>query len=135
MHGDKNKADDISWPFYPAIDEILGNLTLPQRTRRRRVSATKQPEEDYEEEEEEDEDLNPQEFLSVSVAPDDYEDDEDDRDSLANRLNIHFSEEEEEEEDEIERKPAVPRLHPLKQEVQNAGRSPVFDISRTKGNA
>ncbi|KAK9302030.1 hypothetical protein QLX08_005780 [Tetragonisca angustula] len=24
VHGDRNKADDVSWPFYNAIDEILG---------------------------------------------------------------------------------------------------------------
>lgn len=25
MHGDRSKADDVSWPFYSAIDEILGH--------------------------------------------------------------------------------------------------------------
>ena len=58
MHGDKNKADDISWPFYTAIDEVLSN------------SARASPRS----EEPEDEELNPQEFLCVSVAPDAEED-------------------------------------------------------------
>ncbi|XP_012277760.1 uncharacterized protein LOC105698256 isoform X2 [Orussus abietinus] len=48
VHGDKNKADDVSWPFYSAIDEVLG---YSQR--------------------ENEEDVNPQEFLYVSVMPED----------------------------------------------------------------
>lgn len=49
VHGDKNKADDVSWPFYVAIDEVLGHSG-------RRESL--------------DEDIvNPHEFLCVSVTP------------------------------------------------------------------
>ncbi|CAL7935599.1 unnamed protein product [Xylocopa violacea] len=49
VHGDKNKADDVSWPFYNAIDEILGHDrgSTP-------IS---------------DEYIDPHEFLCVSVAP------------------------------------------------------------------
>ena len=64
MHGDKNKADDVSWPFYTAIDEVLGKLNP-------RAASSDRPDNDEDEEDE----LNPQEFLCVSVAPDDYADD------------------------------------------------------------
>ncbi|XP_043283374.1 uncharacterized protein [Venturia canescens] len=67
VHGDKNKADDVSWPFYSAIDEVVGNAT------RRRSNLGVAAEEEEEEEEEEganDENVvDPHEFLCVSVTP------------------------------------------------------------------
>ncbi|KAJ8680111.1 hypothetical protein QAD02_015898 [Eretmocerus hayati] len=91
VHGDKNRADDISWPFYSAIDEVLGNLTLPQRRRRsthhridpltidNSTGYVYNDEDDQEDDEAEDEDemLDPQEFLSVSCAQYGDEDDGD----------------------------------------------------------
>lgn len=79
--------DDISWPFYAAIDEVIASLSADKYSRgssssRRRRGAScindddgdeniKQEKEE-EEEEVEDGDLNPQEFLCVSVqSPDD----------------------------------------------------------------
>ncbi|CAK9829190.1 hypothetical protein ANTRET_LOCUS6573 [Anthophora retusa] len=49
VHGDRNNADDVSWPFYNAIDEVLGydRDTTPQN----------------------DEYIDPHEFLCVSVIP------------------------------------------------------------------
>ncbi|XP_046744920.1 transcription elongation factor SPT5-like isoform X4 [Diprion similis] len=49
VHGDKNKSDDISWPFYGAIDEVLG------------AGYGNRNDED---------DVNPHEFLCLSVTPD-----------------------------------------------------------------
>ncbi|KOC63258.1 hypothetical protein WH47_02767 [Habropoda laboriosa] len=49
VHGDRNNADDVSWPFYNAIDEILGY------DRDTTVSN--------------DEYIDPHEFLCVSVTP------------------------------------------------------------------
>ncbi|XP_048508642.1 uncharacterized protein LOC105683395 isoform X3 [Athalia rosae] len=45
VHGDKNKSDDVSWPFYGAIDEVLG---YGQRV--------------------DEDDVNPHEFLCLSVT-------------------------------------------------------------------
>ncbi|XP_017761640.1 PREDICTED: uncharacterized protein LOC108551818 isoform X3 [Eufriesea mexicana] len=49
VHGDRNKANDVSWPFYNAIDEVLGydRGTTPIN----------------------DEYIDPHEFLCVSVTP------------------------------------------------------------------
>ncbi|XP_076647288.1 uncharacterized protein LOC143355931 isoform X2 [Halictus rubicundus] len=50
VHGDRNKADDVSWPFYSAIDELLGgghDRGTPNH----------------------DEYIDPHEFLCVSVTP------------------------------------------------------------------
>ncbi|XP_076170423.1 uncharacterized protein LOC143148222 isoform X2 [Ptiloglossa arizonensis] len=48
VHGDRNKADDVSWPFYSAIDELLGHdRGTPNH----------------------DEYIDPHEFLCVSVTP------------------------------------------------------------------
>ncbi|XP_076623514.1 uncharacterized protein LOC143342990 isoform X1 [Colletes latitarsis] len=49
VHGDRNKADDVSWPFYSAIDELLGHDRggTPNH----------------------DEYIDPHEFLCVSVTP------------------------------------------------------------------
>ncbi|XP_023247458.1 uncharacterized protein LOC106644539 isoform X2 [Copidosoma floridanum] len=65
VHGDKNRPDEISWPFYNAIDEVLSSLGLP-RGRRRNSCYDEEPED----EEHSDRDLDPQEFLCVSVAQD-----------------------------------------------------------------
>ncbi|XP_066590021.1 uncharacterized protein [Prorops nasuta] len=49
VHGDRNKSDDVSWPFFLAIDEVLeGNGRKPE------------VDEDY---------VDPREFLCISVAP------------------------------------------------------------------
>ncbi|CAD1471421.1 unnamed protein product [Heterotrigona itama] len=49
VHGDRNKADDVSWPFYNAIDEILG------------YDQGSTPTNDVY--------IDPREFLCVSVTP------------------------------------------------------------------
>lgn len=51
VHGDRNKADDVSWPFYSAIDELLGGEHGDRRTPSH------------------DEYIDPHEFLCVSVTP------------------------------------------------------------------
>ncbi|XP_076673572.1 uncharacterized protein LOC143371808 isoform X3 [Andrena cerasifolii] len=48
VHGDRSKADDVSWPFYTAIDEILGHDRATPSN------------EEY---------IDPHEFLCVSVTP------------------------------------------------------------------
>ncbi|XP_076248400.1 uncharacterized protein LOC143188179 isoform X3 [Calliopsis andreniformis] len=48
VHGDRSKADDVSWPFYNAIDEILGHDRATPSN---------------------DEYIDPHEFLCVSVTP------------------------------------------------------------------
>ncbi|XP_026673147.1 uncharacterized protein LOC108629485 isoform X2 [Ceratina calcarata] len=49
VHGDRNKTDDISWPFYNAIDEVVG------------FDREKTPiNDDF---------IDPHEFLCVSVTP------------------------------------------------------------------
>lgn len=48
VHGDRSKADDVSWPFYTAIDEILGHDRATPSN---------------------DEYIDPHEFLCVSVTP------------------------------------------------------------------
>ncbi|KZC04790.1 hypothetical protein WN55_09589 [Dufourea novaeangliae] len=50
VHGDRNNADDVSWPFYTAIDELLGGV-------HDRVTPNH------------DEYIDPHEFLCVSVTP------------------------------------------------------------------
>ncbi|XP_003427160.1 uncharacterized protein LOC100679386 [Nasonia vitripennis] len=101
VHGDKNKADDISWPFYAAIDEVLGGTSTPSS------EPTRQPSDD--EEEDEEEELNPQEFLCVSV-----DNDEDEDDASVNLYQGSTSK--------------VPGLEPLR-------RGHVFDIERTPRTA
>ncbi|XP_034182556.1 uncharacterized protein LOC117605382 isoform X2 [Osmia lignaria lignaria] len=49
VHGDRNKADDVSWPFYSAIDQVLGH-----------DRATSPINDEY---------IDPHEFLCVSVTP------------------------------------------------------------------
>ncbi|XP_078042247.1 uncharacterized protein LOC144472779 isoform X2 [Augochlora pura] len=49
VHGDRNKADDVSWPFYSAIDELLGGHDRGTPNH--------------------DEYIDPHEFLCVSVTP------------------------------------------------------------------
>ncbi|XP_011506000.1 PREDICTED: uncharacterized protein LOC105368637 [Ceratosolen solmsi marchali] len=107
VHGDKNRADDISWPFYTAIDEVLGNLGLPSS--QRRASCTD------EHNVPDDEDLDPQEFLYVSVS----QDDENDESASVDHLGIN-----EYQRSESERVPGLPRLQPLRQERR---RGPVSD--------
>ncbi|XP_031840341.1 uncharacterized protein LOC116430400 isoform X2 [Nomia melanderi] len=51
VHGDRNKADDVSWPFYSAIDELLGGGHGDRGTPSH------------------DEYIDPHEFLCVSVTP------------------------------------------------------------------
>jgi hypothetical protein len=99
VHGDKNRADDISWPFYTAIDEVLGNLGLPS-TQRRTSCADEHNVPD-------DEDLDPQEFLYVSVA----QDDENDESGSADHLDVNECEG-----SEGDKVPGLPRLQPLRQE-------------------
>lgn len=66
VHGDKNKADDVSWPFYGAIDEVVGNATR----RRSNLGLVAREEEEEEEEDDNDENMvDPHEFLCVSVTP------------------------------------------------------------------
>ncbi|XP_058803316.1 uncharacterized protein LOC131671131 [Phymastichus coffea] len=62
VHGDKNRADDISWPFYRAIDEVIASLS-PSANNSRRRGAASCINDNYR--------RNPQEFLCVSVSPDD----------------------------------------------------------------
>ncbi|XP_015598366.1 uncharacterized protein LOC107269246 [Cephus cinctus] len=54
VHGDRNKVDDVSWPFYTAIDEVLG---FAQRTSILVDDVDDGP-------------IDPHEFLCVSVTPD-----------------------------------------------------------------
>ncbi|XP_012138084.1 uncharacterized protein LOC105662167 isoform X3 [Megachile rotundata] len=49
VHGDRNKADDVSWPFYSAIDQLLGHDRGATPIN--------------------DEYIDPHEFLCVSVTP------------------------------------------------------------------
>ncbi|XP_054012846.1 uncharacterized protein LOC128894855 isoform X2 [Hylaeus anthracinus] len=50
VHGDRNKEDDVSWPFYSAIDELLGGHDRGGTPNH-------------------DEYIDPHEFLCVSVTP------------------------------------------------------------------
>ncbi|XP_011307269.1 uncharacterized protein [Fopius arisanus] len=60
VQGDKNRADDVSWPFFNAIEEVVHG--------QRSVRAVP---DNYAEDNEIEEEVDPHEFLCVSVTPSD----------------------------------------------------------------
>ncbi|KAH0561487.1 uncharacterized protein LOC123266266 [Cotesia glomerata] len=63
VHGDKNNADDVSWPFYSAIDEIVSSCNkITQSNQNQQILYDNQ--------------IDPHQFLYVSVNSDEQPEEE-----------------------------------------------------------